>query len=260
MKKNLLVSIFLIISTAICLAQDVGDKAPEFSFPTLDHGRLSLSDFKGKVTYIFLLGYNCPPCVSEGPIVEKQIHQKYKNQNFQAIGIDVWDGSINQMLTYKEQTGISFPLCLIGSSVLPIYKLTYDYSIVIDQDGFIQYLGSGVHTEQIKAIIENLLSYSSLDNSNSPKDFELNQNYPNPFNPSTLISFILRKPQYISLKIYNEKGRLINSLFNNDLTIGRHEYLWDGKNYFGKIVPSGIYFSVLQGRDFRDTKKMLLVY
>ena len=248
------------MSTAICPAQDIGEKAPEFSFPTLDHGRISLSDFKGKVTYVFLLGYNCPPCVTEGSIIEKQIHQKYKNQNFQAIGIDVWDGAINQMLTYKEQTDISFPLCLIGSSVLPLYKLTYDFSIVIDQDGIIQYLGSGVHTEQIKKTIENLLSDNSPDNSNSPKDFVLNQSFPNPFNPSTLISFILRKPQKISLKIYNEKGRLIYTLVNDDLPVGRHEFLWNGKNSFGKIVPSGIYFSALQGRDFQESKKMLLIY
>ena len=207
-----------------------------------------------------MLGYNCPPCVAEGPIAEKQIYQKYKNQNFQAIGIDVWDGGINQMLNYKEQTGISFPLCLIGSSILPLYKLTYDYSIVIDQNGLIQYLGSGVHTQQIKTTIENLLSFNSLDNSIAPKNFELNQNYPNPFNPSTLISFVLRKPLNISLTIYDEQGKWIRSLVNKNLTVGRHEFLWNGEDSFGKLAPSGIYFYVVQGRDFRESKKMVSLY
>lgn len=274
MKKKFFAIIYLFIITGYSAAQDIGDKAPNFSFPTLDHGRISLNDFKGKVTYIFLLGYNCPPCVAEGPIVEKQIHQKYKNQNFQAIGIDVWDGSINQMLTYKEQTGVSFPLCLIGSSVLPLYKLIYDYSIVIDQKGIIRYLGSGVHTKQMKTVVENLLSYNSLDNFNTPKDFVLNQNFPNPFstrnsspqgqgsvyggNSSTLVSFILRKPQTVSLKIYNEQGRLITTLIQESLPVGRHEFLWDGKDLLGTIVPSGIYFSVLQGRNFQESKTMVV--
>ena len=40
------------------LAADVGDPAPAFTHNTLDHGQISLSDYSGKVLYLYFLGYN----------------------------------------------------------------------------------------------------------------------------------------------------------------------------------------------------------
>jgi len=38
--------------------QNVGEPAPDFSFNTLEHGQISLSQFQGKVIYMFMFGFS----------------------------------------------------------------------------------------------------------------------------------------------------------------------------------------------------------
>lgn len=44
--------IFMLLTTPL-YAQEMGRKATDFTLNTLDHGRLSLSDYKGKIIFIF---------------------------------------------------------------------------------------------------------------------------------------------------------------------------------------------------------------
>jgi hypothetical protein len=52
----LVVSVLCLASPA--LAVNVGDPAPPFTHNTLDHGQISLSDYSGKIIYLFFLGHN----------------------------------------------------------------------------------------------------------------------------------------------------------------------------------------------------------
>jgi peroxiredoxin len=51
----------------------VGDqiKAPDFTLDSLSRGRISLSDFKGKVVVINFWSSTCPPCLIEMPSFER---------------------------------------------------------------------------------------------------------------------------------------------------------------------------------------------
>ena len=90
--------------------------------------------------------------------MEADIHQKYKDKNFQAIGIDVYNGSASQVQVFKQITGSTYPLCLFGGSLQSSYGVTSEYSVVIDQEGIIRYKESGVAVTQIQNMIENLLA------------------------------------------------------------------------------------------------------
>jgi hypothetical protein len=79
--------------------------------------------------------------------------------------------------------------------------------------------------------------------------------YPNPFNPSTTIRFVLRKHAPVSLQIFNLRGALVRTLVDSDLDAGIHERRWNGRDSFGRLVASGVYFyrlrmgtEVLSGR------------
>jgi len=67
-------------------------------------------------------------------------------------------------------------------------------------------------------------------------------NFPNPFNPSTTIKFSVQNDSNINLSIYNIKGQKIKTLANNEFTKGNHSIIWNGDDFSGKAVSSGIYF------------------
>jgi len=106
-----------------------------------------------------------------------------------------------------------------------------------------------------------LNEFTSIDESNDevPK-IEKAGNFPNPFNPSTNIFFSLDTDyQHVTVDIYNLKGRKIRSLLNDILDKGNHTVVWDGCDYSGETVSSGIYFLRISTPDFETSKRMILL-
>lgn len=57
MKKFLFLILLLIVGLVSGYAQQVGTEAPDFTHSTLSHGTISLSDFRGKIVYLFFFGW-----------------------------------------------------------------------------------------------------------------------------------------------------------------------------------------------------------
>lgn len=92
-----------------------------------------------------------------------------------------------------------------------------------------------------------------------PFDFALGHNFPNPFNPSTRIPFTLGKRATVLLRVFDLKGREIQTLVNGVLEAGSYEALWDGRNKDARPMASGIYFLRLeQGKRVASRKLLLL--
>ena len=89
-----------------------------------------------------------------------------------------------------------------------------------------------------------------------PSSMKLAQNYPNPFNPSTKITFDIsagvRGP--VKLAVYDNSGKEVAQLVNQNLQPGKYEYSFNGAN-----LASGMYFYKLTAGDFVSTKKMILI-
>ncbi len=83
--------------------------------------------------------------------------------------------------------------------------------------------------------------------------FELYQNYPNPFNPETVISYELKIPQNISLKIFDVNGNEIATLFNGNQQPGNYSVKFSGEK-----LTSGIYFCRLSSGSYGKTIKITL--
>lgn len=90
--------------------------------------------------------------------------------------------------------------------------------------------------------------------SGGPKSFQLNQNYPNPFNPRTRIDYILYKPQFITLKVYNPNGEEVRTLANGYKQAGSYTVYLDGGS-----LASGTYYARLVSGSYRKTIKMVLL-
>jgi peroxiredoxin len=123
----------------------VGDRAPDFRLKGLDNRDYALSDFRGRVVFLNFLGYSCKYCIQDGPSVEKNIHQMFREQKgFQALGVDVWDGPPSDVQRYfVDLTKTSYPVLLKGSHVGGQYGVDRGTYLVIDQEGTVRYVSPG---------------------------------------------------------------------------------------------------------------------
>lgn len=87
-----------------------------------------------------------------------------------------------------------------------------------------------------------------------PVRLSLEQNYPNPFNPYTVIRYSLSENQFADLKVYNNLGKEIVTLVNENQNAGSYEVDFNGEG-----LPSGIYFYRLEAGEFAETKRMILM-
>ncbi|MYH80298.1 T9SS type A sorting domain-containing protein, partial [Candidatus Poribacteria bacterium] len=97
-----------------------------------------------------------------------------------------------------------------------------------------------------------------------PKETQLLPNYPNPFNPETWIPYRLAEDAFVTLTIYDSRGRVVRRLNVGHQTASVYEsrskaIYWNGRNEVGDRVASGIYFYTLTAGDFSATRKMLIL-
>ncbi len=100
---------------------------------------------------------------------------------------------------------------------------------------------------------------TSIVESKIPNGYKLLNNYPNPFNPSTRIAFEIPQEENVTLKIYNINGELVRTLLNNNLSAGRYEQIWNGKDEAGNYVVSGVYIYRITAGQFDKSANMLLM-
>ena len=74
-------------------------------------------------------------------------------------------------------------------------------------------------------------------------------NYPNPFNPTTTIRLFINSSSLGMvklMKIYNILGQLVAVIDISDLSQGYHNIVFNGRDLYGNLLPSGVYFVSLQ--------------
>lgn len=85
---------------------------------------------------------------------------------------------------------------------------------------------------------------------------ELEQNYPNPITTYTFISFKLRRPDTVSLKIFDLFGKLIEVMFDHEiLAPGKYVYQFDNTS---KNLKGGVYYYCLTTSTGNKTGKMII--
>ncbi len=87
-----------------------------------------------------------------------------------------------------------------------------------------------------------------------PEHYNLMQNFPNPFNPQTNINFDIPIIGFVKLVIYDVNGRVVETLVENELNIGKYSITWNAEKY-----ASGIYFYRIITNDYSEVKKMILI-
>lgn len=107
-----------------------------------------------------------------------------------------------------------------------------------------------------------MLNYKIVDpiginenNGNIPDEYKLHQNYPNPFNPETKIRFDLPESGNVTLKVYDQLGKEVSTLFSGYKNAGSYEVSFNADR---SGLASGVYFYKLIADKKSFTKRMIL--
>ena len=186
-------------------------------------------------------------------------------------------GAAGFMLSSSASTVIAFSLAgslIPGGSdgVLCTITATYDVAnagqiveLYAEEEGpqGNRLLFSGAGGTQLDAMFYErdwTVGTGALDiNSQLINKFELSDNYPNPFNPSTNINFSIANYGEVKLVVFDALGREVNELVSGIYTPGSYNVVWNGVDYNGNEMSSGMYFYRLDAGDFTQTKKMLFM-
>jgi hypothetical protein len=108
-----------------------------------------------------------------------------------------------------------------------------------------------------EARFELQLSYGALDNAPAevmPMDYALSPVYPNPFNPSATVRFDVPEVSRVELQVYDVTGALVETLLNDRMTPGQHQYTWNPQG-----LATGTYFLRLNTANQTFTQKVTYV-
>lgn len=163
---------------------------------------------------------------------------------------------LQEPVTFSEGNFFVGIFAMSGLSTIGLDEDTSGYSYVGDQAGQTwEMITEG--NLMIRALVEG--AGSDADDINIPASQVTLNNYPNPFNPTTTISYNLPESGKVSLKIYNLKGQLVNTLVNEKVDAGYNSISWSGKDSNNNDVTSGVYLYRLETATKTITKKMLML-
>ncbi len=97
------------------------------------------------------------------------------------------------------------------------------------------------------------LNINNSNHASQPLMFSLDQNYPNPFNASTLVAYSLPNTSKVTLKLFDEGGREVQTLVNDYQKAGLYRITLDASD-----LTTGLYFYRLQAGETISTRRMLL--
>ena len=92
------------------------------------------------------------------------------------------------------------------------------------------------------------------DDRYSPSAYALDPVYPNPTNAVCRLNFELPIASSITLSIYDQSGRLVNTLLEGSMSAGRHQHTVSLED-----MPSGVYFVRLNSSNTILTQKFVLL-
>ena len=223
MKTIIYVSFIFIWLFLPANGQEVGNPAPDFELTSVSDNQFKLSDQQGKLVVIFILGYDCPFCISFAPTSESDLHQKYNSRNdFVMVGIDSWNGSKSGVQSFQSKTGVTYPLLMDGSDMAKSYETTYDRLLVIDKEGILRHSNSNTVA---KNDLENVLSVVEqyIDETVTSAEPLVNENsigiYPNPARESLNVNNL--NQQFVAddnVYIYDITGKPVYSEVVNKQT------------------------------------------
>ena len=137
----------------------VGDQAPEINLKLLDGQIINNQNIQGKIVVFQFTASWCSVCIKEMPHLEKEVWQRFNDDDFILIGVDLME-DIDVVKDFISKTEVTYPFTIdrdgtfFESFTLP--KAGVTRNIVIDQEGKISYLTRLFDLKEFAQMIEHI--------------------------------------------------------------------------------------------------------
>jgi len=137
----------------------VGDKAPKIDLKLLDGQLINNENIQGKVVVFQFTASWCSVCIKEMPHLEKEVWQRFKNDNFILIGVDLME-DLEVVKEFISKTEVTYPFTIdndgtfFESFTLP--KAGVTRNIVVNQTGKISFLTRLYDEKEFARMIEHI--------------------------------------------------------------------------------------------------------
>ena len=173
MKKIIFTIVVLICLTSFSQENDtrgykvnVGEQVPDLEFTLLDGTEISTKDLKNKVTVLQFTASWCSVCIKEMPHLEKDVWQRFKNDNFILIGVDLKEDS-EKVKKFIKKTKVTYPFTIDSDGSMfeafTLPKAGVTRNIVLDKNGKIIFLSRLYNVKEFQemvSVIDNELKKS----------------------------------------------------------------------------------------------------
>jgi hypothetical protein len=164
----------------------------------------------------------------------------------------IWD-ALHGMRDLRQVLMTDYHLNLQGMSL--------NFAEGVSADGrVIAGYGIDLQGEQ-EAWVANLEDQSAVLNLGATlRTIQLEPNQPNPCPLSTPIPFRLSRASAASLLVYDQSGRLVQTLLEHRwLGEGEHAVTWDGRSGDGRRVAAGTYFYRLETGGRTESQRLVML-
>jgi len=138
---------------------NVGELAPEINLELLDGELVTNESLIGKVVVIQFTASWCSVCLKEMPHLEQEVWQRFKDDDFILIGVDLKE-NLDVVKNFIKYTKVTYPFTIdkdgsfFESFTLP--KAGVTRNIVIDKSGKISFLTRLFEKEEFQQMIEHI--------------------------------------------------------------------------------------------------------
>ena len=140
MKKNKIISVFLIAFVAILLFLSLQtNSVKNLNLITISGEKITSQQLLGKITLINFWATDCPGCINEMPgLIET--YNKYKDQGLEVIAVAMYYDPPSRVISFTKNNNLPFPVVLdTNKEIINKFnnvKLT-PTSIILDKNGYV---------------------------------------------------------------------------------------------------------------------------
>lgn len=165
MKKIILLSILVSFFSCSLKTDDrgysvkVGDEAPKIDLELLDGRKLTNEDLMGKVVVIQFTASWCSVCIKEMPHLEKEVWQRFKNDDFILVGVDLKE-ELAVVEEFIKSTNVTYPFAIDSDGSFfesfTIAGAGVTRNIVLDKEGKISFLTRLFDEDEFQQMIKKI--------------------------------------------------------------------------------------------------------